>query len=199
MKIIGVTGGVGAGKSTVLAYLKEQYHAAVIEADQVGHEVIEPGGLCYDGVIALFGENIRKKDKTIDRRKVSDVVFTQEEMLSRLNALIHPAVKVRILERIEEERRAGSPFCVVEAALFLEEHYEEFCDDVWYVHTDREIRIARLIESRGYTRKKAQSIIQNQAPEEFFEANTDYKIINNGDLAETYRQIDERICDYETM
>jgi dephospho-CoA kinase len=88
---------------------------------------------------------------------------------------------------------------VVEAALFLEEHYEEFCDDVWYVHTDREIRIARLIESRGYTRKKAQSIIQNQAPEEFFEANTDYKIINNGDLAETYRQIDERICDYETM
>lgn len=199
MKIIGVTGGVGAGKSTILNYLKENKGAAVIEADKVGHLVMEPGGSCYEGVIVLFGERILKTDKTIDRRMVSDVVFTDGEMLSRLNALVHPAVREWILEKLAEEKKNGRELCVVEAALFLEENYGSFCDDVWYVHTDKEIRIARLMESRGYTREKAESIIRNQASDAFFEAHTDYKIVNNGDLSETHRQIDERILTYEIM
>lgn len=199
MKIIGVTGGVGAGKSTILNYLKETRDAAVIEADKVGHLVMEPGGLCYDGVIALFGKKITKEDKTIDRKKVFDVVFTDGEMLERLNALIHPAVKQWILEKLAEEKENGRKICVVEAALFLEEHYGDFCDDVWYIHTDKEIRIQRLMDSRGYSREKAESIIRAQASDAFFEAHTDYKIINNGDLSETHRQIDERICTYEIM
>lgn len=193
MKIIGVTGGVGAGKSTILNYLKESRGAVVIEADKVGHLVMEPGGSCYDAVIALFGEQVRKTDKTIDRRKVSDVVFTNEEMLKKLNALIHPAVKQWILDKLNQEKESGTSYAVVEAALFLEEHYETFCDDVWYIHTDREIRIHRLMESRGYSREKAESIIRNQASDAFFEQHTDCKIVNNGDLSLTYRQIDERL------
>ena len=78
MKIIGITGGVGAGKSTVLDYLREQFQAYVIQADQVGHQVMEPGEICYSQVIALFGEHILKKDKTIDRKMISDVVFGNE-------------------------------------------------------------------------------------------------------------------------
>lgn len=82
---------------------------------------------------------------------------------------------------------------VIEAALLLEEHYEEFCNNVWYIHTDAEIRIQRLMDSRGYTREKAESIIARQGSEEFFRKHSDYVIINNGDLKTTWKQIEEGI------
>ena len=193
MKIIGITGGVGAGKSTVLAFLKEKYQAYVILADEVGHLVMEPGEECYEPVIRLFGKDVIKNDKTIDRKQVSDVVFGQPDMLLKLNGIIHPAVKRYILKMLQEQKKAGRALCIVEAALLLEEHYEEFCDEVWYVHTDSEIRIKRLMESRGYTREKSIGIIRNQASEEFFRAHADYIIENNGDLEKTWKQIEEGV------
>ena len=193
MKIIGITGGVGAGKSTVLDYLREQFHAYVIQADQVGHQVMEPGEICYSQVIALFGEHILKKDKTIDRKAVSDVVFGNEEKLKKLNGIIHPAVRQSVLEEIQLQKEKETAIVVVEAALLLEEKYDAFCDQVWYVHTDQEIRIERLMKSRGYTREKALSIIKRQASEAFFRQNTDCVITNNGLPEETWRQIEEGI------
>ena len=193
MKTIGITGGVGAGKSTVLDYLEKEYHAFVIQADQIGHLVMEPGEECYAPVIGLFGKEIIKNDKTIDRRMVSDVVFSHAEKREQLNAIIHPAVKRYIRRSLKEQEKAGREICVVEAALLLEDNYQEFCDEIWYVHTDKEIRIARLMESRGYSREKSESIICSQASEEFFRAHADYVIVNNGDLAQTHRQIKEGI------
>ena len=193
MKIIGITGGVGAGKSTVLDYLREQFHAYVIQADQVGHQVMEPGEICYSQVIALFGEHILKKDKTIDRKAVSDVVFGNEEKLQKLNGIIHPAVRQSVLEEIQLQKEKKTAIVVVEAALLLEEHYEKFCDKVWYVHTDREIRISRLMENRGYSREKSESIISSQAPDEYFAKHADYIIRNNGDIKDTWLQVEEGI------
>lgn len=100
-----------------------------------------PGQECYQPVIDLFGKDVIKNDKTIDRKRVSDVVFEQPDFLSRLNGIIHPAVKRYILKSLEEQKNKGPKLCIVEAALFLEEHYQEFCDEVWYIHTDEEIRI----------------------------------------------------------
>ena len=191
MKIIGITGGVGAGKSTVLDYLREQFQAYVIQADQVGHQVMEPGEICYSQVIALFGEHILKKDKTIDRKAVSDVVFGNEEKLKKLNGIIHPAVRQSVLEEIQLQKEKKTAIVVVEAALLLEEHYEKFCDKVWYVHTDREIRISRLMENRGYSREKSESIISSQAPDEYFAKHADYIIRNNGDIKDTWLQVEE--------
>ena len=193
MKIIGITGGVGAGKSTVLDYLREQFQAYVIQADQVGHQVMEPGEICYSQVIALFGEHILKKDKTIDRKAVSDVVFGNEEKLKKLNGIIHPAVRQSVLEKIQLQKEKKTAIVVVEAALLLEEHYEKFCDKVWYVHTDREIRISRLMENRGYSREKSESIISSQAPDEYFTEHADYIIRNNGDIKDTWLQVEEGI------
>ena len=191
MRVIGVTGGVGAGKSTVLGILEKEFDAYVIQADLLGHVLMEPGEECYDAVIALFGKEIIKKDKTIDRRRISDVVFTDKDMLLKLNGIIHPAVKQRILRLISEQREAGRKLCVVEAALFLEERYQEFCDEVWYVYTEEEIRIQRLMESRGYSRDKSLGIIRNQVSDQVFRENTDYVIENNGDLEDTRRKIRE--------
>ena len=187
MKIIGITGGVGAGKSTVLDHLEKQYNACVLQADKIGHLVMEPGGICYGQVIALFGK------QTIDRKMVSDVVFAHEEMRQKLDDIIHPAVKSYILDKIEEQKKAGCTLMIVEAALLLEDHYDAFCDKVWYIHTDQEIRIERLMSSRGYTREKAENIIARQATEGFFREHADYIIQNNGDLDETWRQIEEGI------
>lgn len=193
MKIIGITGGVGAGKSTVLDHLEKQYNACVLQADKIGHLVMEPGGICYGQVIALFGKQIIKNDKTIDRKMVSDVVFAHEEMRQKLDDIIHPAVKSYILDKIEEQKKAGCTLMIVEAALLLEDHYDAFCDKVWYIHTDQESRIERLMSSRGYTREKAENIIARQATEGFFREHADYIIQNNGDLDETWRQIEEGI------
>ena len=193
MKIIGITGGGGAGKSTVLDHLEKQYNACVLQADKIGHLVMEPGSICYGQVIALFGKQIIKNDKTIDRKMVSDVVFAHEEMRQKLDDIIHPAVKSYILDKIEEQKKAGCTLMIVEAALLLEDHYDAFCDKVWYIHTDQEIRIERLMSSRGYTREKAENIIARQATEGFFREHADYIIQNNGDLDETWRQIEEGI------
>lgn len=193
MKILGITGGVGAGKSTVLDFLRTEFKAQVMEADKVGHFVMEPGQSCYEPVIALFGKQVIKNDKTIDRRMVSDVVFGNDDLRRKLEAVIHPAVKEYILHEISLAKQRNEKLFVVEAALFLEEHYEEFCDKVWYIHTDKEIRIKRLMESRGYTREKAESIIAGQASEEYFSSHTDARIVNNSDLSETYRQIREEL------
>ena len=154
---------------------------------------MEPDGICYDSVVALFGKRVIKNDKTIDRKMVSDVVFGSEIMRQSLDAIIHPAVRQYILNQIEQQREAGCSLVVVEAALLLEEKYDAFCDQVWYVHTDQETRIERLMSSRGYTREKALSIIKRQASEAFFRQNTDCVITNNGLPEETWRQIEEGI------
>ena len=193
MKVIGLTGGVGAGKSTVLAYLEKACSAVVIQAHQTGHLVMAPGERCYEPMIALFGKQIIKKDKTIDRRMVSDVVFGNEKMRQKLNALLHPAIKEYILEKIREEREKGKALVVVEAALLLEDHYDDFCDKIWWVYAEKEIRIARLMESRGYTREKAENIMSRQASDSFFRQHADFIVKNNGDLEETYRQVEEGI------
>ena len=108
MITIGITGGVGAGKSTVLDFLEERYQAYVMKADEIGHLVMEPGQACYEPVTALFGKQVIKEDKTIDRRQVSDVVFSHPEMLEKLNQIIHPAVKQYIREQLLLRKTAGT-------------------------------------------------------------------------------------------
>ena len=192
MKTIGITGGVGAGKSTVLDYLEKECHAFVIQADQVGHLVMEPGQECYQPIIQLFGKEIIKKDKSIDRRMVSDVVFSHAEKLEQLNAIIHPAVKRYIRRCLEEQKQAGREICVVEAALLLEDHYQEFCDEIWYVYTQESLRRQRLQESRGYSDEKITQMMKTQLPDAYFREHCQFVVDNSSDNVEnTYEQIDE--------
>lgn len=199
MRKIGITGGIGAGKSAVLAFLKKEWGAYVLQADQVGHQVMEPGGECYEPVIRLFGKEIIKNDKTIDRSMVSDVVFSKPDLLEKLNQLIHPAVKRFILCSIQEQEKKGCPLFVVEAALLLEERYQDFLDEIWYVRADQEVRIRRLADGRGYSREKAEKIIQNQASDRFFLDHSDFVVENNGDLENTYQGIRKRLLEIEGM
>ena len=114
-------------------------------------------------------------------------------MLEQLNGIIHPAVKRYILRSLKEKEQQGCKLCIVEAALFLEEHYEEFCDEVWYVYAPEEVRRKRLIQDRGYSEEKVEQIFASQLSEEEFRCHCKVVIDNSADLGDTYRQIDERL------
>ena len=193
MKIIGVTGGVGAGKSTVLNYLEKRYGAKLILADLVGHEVMEPGHEAYEQVVKAFGQEIVSEDKTIDRKALGAIVFADEKKRMILNRIIHPAVRQEILRRLEEAKLSHLSSAVVEAALFLEEKYDAFCDETWYIYTDEKIRRQRLKESRGYSDERIDQIFRSQKTHEEFQKRCLFMIDNNGSEEETFRQIDRRM------
>ena len=193
MKIIGVTGGVGAGKSTVLNYLEKRYGAKLILADLVGHEVVEPGHEAYEQVVKVFGQEIVSEDKTIDRKALGAIVFADEKKRMILNRIIHPAVRQEILRRLEEAKLSHLSSTVVEAALFLEENYDAFCDETWYIYTDEKIRRQRLKESRGYSDERIDQIFRSQKTHEEFQKRCLFMIDNNGSEEETFRQIDRRM------
>ena len=152
---------------------------------------------CGDRIV---GKEIIKKDKTIDRRRISDVVFTDKDMLLKLNGIIHPAVKQRILRLLWRTEGSGKRnLRCGGCSFFWKKNYQEFCDEVWYVYTEEEVRIQRLMESRGYSREKSLGIIRNQVSDQVFREHTDYVIENNGDLSDTRRQIREGIERNETL
>ena len=194
MKVIGITGGVGAGKSEILKYLKEKYKAVVIEADKVGHLLMEPGGACYYSIVEKFGSSILNGDQTINRTKLGKVVFADEALLKELNKIIHPRVKSHIVSEIAKERAYHrTNYFVVEAALLIEDHYDVVCDELWYIHTEESVRAKRLKEARGYDDEKIASICANQKSPEEFRCACQVVIDNSGDLADTQKQIDEQL------
>ena len=193
MKIIGVTGGVGAGKSTVLNYLEKRYGAKLILADLVGHEVMEPGHEAYEQVVKVFGQEIVSEDKTIDRKALGAIVFADEKKRMILNRIIHPAVRQEILRRLEEAKLSHLSSVVVEAALFLEENYDAFCDETWYIYTSEDNRRLRLKASRGYSDEKIDRMFAAQKSHEEFLERCRFVIDNNGSAQETHRQIDRRM------
>ena len=190
--IIGVTGGVGAGKSTVLEILKEEYNAHIIMSDDVAKELMEPGGASYEAVVEAFGKEILNEDGTIDRPKLASIVFEDDEKLALLNSLTHPKVKEEILSRIDRFYAENEfALIVIEAALLIEAGYEDMLDSLWVVCVDKDVRIERLMRDRGYSREKALSIMDNQLSDEEFRSHADYVINNSGSLEETEKQIRE--------
>ena len=195
MRTIGITGGVGAGKSELLAYIEKNYNSRILLADTVGHLVKEPGQPCYEKLVALLGKEILFPDGQIDRKAMAEKIFADPELLGKVNGMLHPAVETYILEQIHLEKVRGTrEFFFVEAALLIEEHYDEICDELWYIYTREEIREARLMESRGYSREKVQQIFSSQLKEAEYRKHCSVVIDNNEGLEEMQRQIDAAVC-----
>lgn len=194
MKVIGITGGVGAGKSEILKYLKEHCRCRIIMADLVAHQLEEPGQVCYDKLVELLGTEILGADGQIEKSRMAAKIFRQKELLQRVNAIVHPAVKEYIKDAIATERAKGEiDVLFLEAALLIEDGYESIVDELWYIHTDVEIRRSRLKSSRGYSDEKIDSIISGQLPEETFYEHCQVVLENSGTLEDVYRQIDKEL------
>lgn len=194
MKVIGITGGVGCGKSTILDLIQNNFNACIIKTDEVGRHVLDPGTDGYKQVIELFGTDLVMEDGYIDRAKLAEIVFHDDICLMQLNDIVHPAVKAKVLEDIADARQLGKcDYYFVESALLFDDHYEVFCDEVWYVCADYDTRKKRLMESRGYTEEKILAIMKQQLPDEIFCAKCDFVLDNSKTLEEALEQLKKRL------
>ena len=191
MKIIGITGGIGSGKSQVLKYLEEEYGAHVCQADQVAKNLQRKGTNCYHDMVAYFGKEILTEEGKLNRETIAKIVFSDKKELEELNKIVHPAVKKRILEEIQKKKKAACRYFVLEAALLLEDGYDAVCDEIWYIYTDEEIRKRRLAVSRSYKEEKIEAVIRSQLSKEQFLNSCDRVVDNNDTFVETAEQIDE--------
>lgn len=190
MKVIGLTGSVGSGKSSAAHILERDYGAFLLLADEIGRKLMEPGEISYREIRNWFGSGILKEDQTIDRELLSARVFSDPEQLKKLNSFVHPHVTGVIKEALALLREDGSyPYAVVESAILFDVHYEEFCDEVWYVCAEDEIRKKRLMDSRGYTEEKIQSILRQQKSHEEYRRRSDYQIDNSRSLTDLEENI----------
>lgn len=190
MKIIGITGGVGSGKSEILKILKEDYQAEVIMADSVAHELMEPGAVSYTGIVQAFGTEILKEDQSIDRQKLGGMVFADQKKLGQLNKITHGNVDREILSRIQRIQNNDSHcLLVIETALLVGASYEQSFDQLWYVFARENLRFERLKGSRGYSDEKIRQMIQNQRSEEEFKKAATHIIDNSGTIEQTREQI----------
>jgi dephospho-CoA kinase len=195
MKVIGVTGGVGAGKSSVLKYFRENENARLLIADEIAHDLMEPGGACYPKLCELLGNSVLKEDGTIDRMKMAEVIFGDDSIRKKVNAIVHPAVQQYIKDALAKEReQSQKDYVIIEAALFIEEKCYELCDESWYVYTSEENRTQRLMRDRHYSKEKVESIMASQVAHEVFLQYCQVVIDNNGDYSQTAEQIRKELC-----
>lgn len=191
---IGITGGIGAGKSEILSYIRKHYKCEIYLADEVAHEVKRPGTECYRALVDLLGKEIINPDGQIDKARMAEKIFADASLLEKVNQLIHPAVKVYLLEHLEKARAAGEvELFFVEAALLIECGYGELVDEMWYIYADEQVRRERLKKARGYSEEKIENIMAKQLPEQKLRENCDFVIDNSGELADSYRQIDRKL------
>ena len=211
--ILGITGGVGTGKRTVLDYLRERYGAFLISCDDVARDLQQPGGECYRPMLELFqpfidgsseirqdessdrdSDPLLKQDGSFNRSALARIVFADEELLRKLNGIVHPAVKKRVREMIDSCE--GCALIVIEAALLLEDNYDEICDEIWYIRAEESVRRERLKKSRGYTDEKIDSMFASQRPDESYRECCALTIDNSSEnVQNTFRQLDEALCE----
>lgn len=183
--ILGITGGVGSGKSRILDILQKDYGFHVIQADQVAKGLMEPGMEGYHAVVDYLGPSVLKEDKSLDRAVMADIIFHDPVKRRRVDELTHPLVWKAAMKEAREARQGR---VVIEAAIPSKE-FRDKCSKMWYVYTSRENRMERLKTGRGYTREKTLSIMDNQASDEVFRSFCDSVIDNDKSLEETRMQI----------
>ena len=196
MKIIGITGGIGGGKSSILNFISSHYISEIYYADEIARELELPGTIVYDRLVSIFGENILENDpdRAIDKKKFAQVLYSDKANLDRANMIIHPAVENYINEKMRAAvKMRETELFFVEAALLIENGYNDIVDEMWYIYADDETRIRRLMEDRGYSREKAISIMESQLSDKDFRDNSDVIIDNNGDLKTACDQVKARL------
>ncbi|NLL72882.1 MAG: dephospho-CoA kinase [Clostridiales bacterium] len=191
MKVIGITGGIGSGKSLVADIMIKKHNAYLIETDRIAKEQMMPGGISYPGVVEYFGDEILASDGSIDRIKLSIIIFKDRNKRLMLNKLTHSNVLIEVEKEIDDKRKEGRfSYCIIETALMIESGYDFVCDEVWYVHSPAKIRRDRLKKSRAYSDEKIDDIFHSQSSEKEFFDRFKKVIYNDGDLPHIEKQID---------
>ena len=188
MRVFGLTGNIGSGKSAVAAMLREA-GIPVLDADRISRKVTAPGGRAYDAVVEAFGRGILRQDGTIDRKRLGEIVFADPSLRARLEAITHPAILEAMKEAIAGIEREGHRAAVVEATLIHESGRKGLSEAVISVTCDRETAISRLAARDGMSRTQAEARLRAQMDADRKAGASDYVIDNSGSLEETRRQV----------
>ena len=197
MRLIGITGGVGAGKSEILRFIDRHYCCKIYLADEVAHKLQQPGGACYERLKVLLGEGVLTPDGSIDKGKMAARIFLDKDVLLKVNAIVHPAVREFLEAAVKEAAEDGkTELFFIEAALLIENGYKDFVDEMWYIYAGDKVRRERLKSSRGYDDEKISRIMESQLTEDKFREGSDFILDNSGDLSEAYSLIKKRLEAY---
>ena len=188
--VIGLTGGIASGKSTVSAKLKE-LGAAVIDADLLARDVVRKGEIAYNRIVQCFGADILLPSGDINRKKLGNIVFSDKEKLALLNNITHPEIIKRMKERIQELKAEGARVIVVDAAILIEMGLHKYVDSVWVVTVDRDTQIKRLIERDKFDYREAENRINSQFSNEVRKKYADVIIDNNRPIEEVGKTLEE--------
>lgn len=186
---IGLTGGIGSGKSTVARRFAER-GASVYSADAIAREALEPGSRCYQQTIDAFGESIRSQDGRIDRKALAAIVFADEGERQRLNGIIHPYVTEELFSRAAKDLPNRGAVVLFDIPLLFESGLDAKMDRTVVVSSAEETRVNRVVRRDGVSREQALSRIRAQMSEEEKRRRADYILENNGTLADLIRQVD---------
>ncbi|MFQ5826181.1 MAG: dephospho-CoA kinase [Dehalococcoidia bacterium] len=190
MRVIGLTGGIGSGKSTVSGFLAE-LGAVILDADKVGHELLHPDTETARRVIATFGQDIVKPNGEVDRSRLGEKVFNNPEALKQLNAIVHPALVQRLRERLAELREGGGKVVVVEAAIMIEAGWQSLADEIWVTLAPEDTVVERLTANKGLSEAQVRARIRSQMPVEEKAKWATEVIDTTGSLEEVRSRVEE--------
>ena len=190
MKIVGLTGGISSGKSTVSSYLK-QLKIPVIDADEVARKVVEPNSQGAKEIKKAFGSDVFEEDGTLNRQKLGELVFSNAENRQKLDELLQPLIKIMILEEIEEYRQKGEKMIVLDLPLLFEKQYEELCEEIIVVYVPKELQLERLMKRNQYTKQEALSRIDSQLSIEEKRKRATVLLDNQGTIQQLYHQVEQ--------
>lgn len=200
MKVIGVTGGVGAGKSTVLHMLKELCRCEIIMADDVAKELMNYGQILCNTALRLFGTKAYDENKELDRAYIASKIYADETLKTQWTDVVHPAVNRHIHDKISEAGISGKyDFVFIEAALLIENGYDSICDELWYVYASEDVRRDRLKKSRGYSDARISGIFDSQMKEEEFRKHCDFIIDTGISMENTYKTVKNKLEEYHIV
>ena len=187
-KIIGITGGIASGKSTVVAEIRKQGYQ-VIDADQVVHELQEKGGKLYQTLVEWLGNNILQENGELDRQKLGQVIFGNKEMMAKSSRLQNEIIRQELANRRNQLAQTEEVF-FMDIPLLIELDYMDWFDEVWLVYVDEKTQLDRLVMRNHYTRSEAQKRIASQMSTEAKKAYADKLLYNRGNLQALKEQVD---------
>ncbi len=195
MFLIGITGGVGAGKTELLSELETMEAVRVVRADELAASLMQPGSACHDRLAEAFaGLGVFDKDGNIIKAAMSSRVISDPDRRAVCNGIVHPAVKEELLRMAEEAAsEGGTDIFFIEAALLLEEGYDLICDEIWYIWASEEVRRRRLVSARGYSQDRISALMASQLKEEVFRTKCQRIIDNDGNLSTAREQLNEYV------
>lgn len=197
-KVIGITGGIASGKSSVSAYIRE-LGFTIVDADIVSREVVQPGEDAYLKIIEEFGNDILLDDETIDRAKLGSLIFHNEEKRLKLNAIVHPAVRKRMKEQTEAAIQRGETSVFMDIPLLFESKLTHMVDKTLLIYVDKDTQVERLMQRNNLTIHEALARIQSQMPLDEKRQLADAFVDNNGDLEETKKQVHKILQQWEII